>query len=160
MPESLGVFAEVSAALAGFAALVGILRRDDRIGRRSAFGIVETSLIALAFSLLPFAISNLRIAAFLFFATWSAAWVNALFQYRRTAGSLPDATYAPLLFRAAALSVQLAGSLLSLLVVLRVWPEHAARVYQAAVLCPLLMSGLLLWLTIRRLVDPGDEPAA
>lgn len=160
-PESLTVIAEVSAALAGFASLVGVLRREDRVGRRSAFGVVETSLIALAFALLPRMIADLRVSAFLFLCVWSAAWVNALLQYWKATGKVPDATYAPRLFRAVSLTFQLAGSVLALLILLGAWPEQAARLYEAAVICPLFVSCLLLWLMVRRLLlATEDSPAA
>ena len=52
-----------------------------------------------------------------------------------------------------------AGLACGLLVALAIYPEHAARLYGSAVLCPLPTAGLMLWLTVRSLVFSLESPA-
>ena len=57
--DSLSVVAEVGAASAGFAALLGVLRRYG-LDRLAASGVAARSLIEVAFSLVPRRVGNLR----------------------------------------------------------------------------------------------------
>ena len=152
--DSLTAVAEVGAALAGFATLAGILRRDY-VDRNIAFGVVETSLIAVAFSLLPPTVGNLRVTAALFFLVWTTAWVHATYRQRKFGGSMLSGL--PLIAMTM-LALPLAGSAFALLVALGMYSEHATRFYASAVLCPLLVACFLLWLTVRRIVFPTDGP--
>ena len=155
--DSLNTIAEVGAALAGFATLAGILRGrlSDRI---TAFGVVETSLIAVAFSLLPPVVGNLRITAALFVFVFAAGYGSAMVRnYRREdresmrTGELPFASVLTV--------VVLATFSSGLLVAFGVYPEHAARLYTAAVLGPLIAACLMLWLTVRTLAfSPESSP--
>lgn len=159
-PDSLTIVAEVGAALAGFATLAGVLRRGHR-DRIVAFGVVETSLIAVAFALLPRILVDLRLTALLFFAVWTTVALTRTLQNMRVTGRSILATNElhPLL-GLAALGTSIAGSAFSLLVVLSIWPEHEQRFYESAVICPLLVSSFMLWLTVRNLVLTEEDPAA
>ena len=158
--ESLTIVAEVGAALAGFAALAGVLGRGHR-DRIIAFGVVETGLIAVAFALLPRVLVSLRATALLFFITWTIAGVTRIRQNRTATGvAIFDASEIHPVLTAASLITSLAGSVFSLLVVLAIWPEYEARFYESAVICPLLISGFMLWVTVRNLVLGDDDPAA
>jgi len=159
-PESLTVIAEVGAALAGFATLAGVLRRGHR-DRIVAFGVVETSLIAVAFALLPRVLVSLRVTALLFFLVWTTAALTRTRQNMRVTGrSLLDKSELHPVLGLASLATSLAGSAFSLLVVLAIWPQHEQRFYESAVTCPLLISSFMLWLTVRNLVLADDDPAA
>jgi hypothetical protein len=153
--DSLTTIAEVGAALAGFATLAGILRRDYA-DRNAAFGVVETSLIAVGFSLLPPVVGNLRVTAALFVIVLAAGFASALLRQRKATGTA--LFVGKPLFTAVASIVNLAGFAFGLLVALAIYPEHAARLYRSAVLCPLLLACLLLWLTVRSLVFSPEPP--
>ena len=150
-PISLATVAEIAAALAGFAALAGILRRDYT-DRHIALGGVEMSLIAVAFSLLPSVIGELRVTAMLFVAVWSTAAASATRRQRKATGQvfldetpLISILLLMLVFTAIALGV---------LVVLAIYPDHAPRLYTSAIVCVVLASCLTLWRTVRQIIFP------
>ena len=153
--DSLNIIAEVGAALAGFATLAGVIGRNHR-DRFYAFGIVEASLIALVFSLLPRIVVSIRATALLFFFVWSAAWINAMRKNFKATGQVLERQSTHPVFIAASCTIMFAGSVFSLLIVLPIWPEYNAWFYQSAVICPLLISCFLLWLTVKGLLH-GDE---
>jgi H+/Cl- antiporter ClcA len=158
--SSLTIVAEVGAALAGFATLAGVLRRGHR-DRVVAFGVVETSLIALVFALLPRVIVSLRVAALLFFIVLATALFTRIRQNMRvTEKSLFDTSELHPLLIGASFVPPIAGLVFALLVVLPIWPKYDEWFYESAVLCPLLMSCFMLWLTVRNLVLNDDDPAA
>lgn len=157
--ESLNIVAEVGAALAGFATLASVLRKGHR-DRIAALGVVETSLIAVAFALLPRLLGSLRPTALLFFVVWTAATlIRSRQNTRATEGSAFDRSQVHPFLAVAGLITSLAGSVFSLLVVMAIWPEYEQRFYESAVICPLLISSFLLWLTVRNLVLADDDPA-
>ena len=96
--EVLLTLADVSVAFAGFAGLAGVLRRhfapaDHWIAGARFRGLIENALIALAFSLLPFALERLgltgnllwRYASLMFGVGWLAAGVAAMRYHARAA---------------------------------------------------------------------------
>ncbi len=96
--EVLLTLADVSVAFAGFAGLAGVLRRyfapaDHWIAGARLRGLIENALIALAFSLLPFALERLgltgnllwRYASFMFGVGWLAAGAAAIRYHVRSA---------------------------------------------------------------------------
>jgi hypothetical protein len=153
--DLLSTIAEVGAALAGFATLAGILQGRLR-ERITAFGVVETSLIAVAFSLLPAVVGNLRISAALFVVAFGAGYGSAMVRSWKDDRESIKPNH---LFAAVLTIVVFATFSSGLLVVLDVYPEHAARLYSAAVLGPLLAACLMLWLTVKTLVfSPERAP--
>jgi hypothetical protein len=151
--DSLTTVAEVGAALAGFATLAGILRRDHT-DRTAALGVVEMSLIAVGFSLLPALVGNLRIASGLFVVVWTAGAVYATVRHAKGAASTV-LEVSPLL-NAVILTVVAAAFVLGLLVALAIFPDHAIKLYKWAVHCALFLAGLFLWLTVNRIVFPDE----
>ena len=154
--DSLTAIAEVGAALAGFATLAGILRRDYA-DRNIAFGVVETSLIAVVFALLPAAVGSVRVPAALFFLVWTIAWTHATYRQRRFAGSISGGHT---LLAVATLPIPIVGSALALLTAIGMSPEHGGRFYACALLCPVVISCVLLWMTVRAMSFTPDGSAS
>ena len=153
--DSLATVAEVGAALAGFATLAGILRRDYA-DRNRAFGVVETSLIAVVFSLLPSMVGDLQVTAALFLLVWTTAWAHAIYRLWKFTGSASAGQHP--LHLVIMSPITLGGSALALIVVLGLYQEHATRFYASAVFCPLLMSCLLLWRTAKGIILATEQP--
>ena len=153
--DSLDIFAEVGAALAGFATLAGVLRRDFS-DRHIAFGVVELSLIAVVFSLLPRATGNLRISALLFLIVWSSAWANAAIQNLRHSGSAKNPNLNSPYTQAASSILLFAGCVFAVLVVLAVWPERAVQLYSSSLMCAVSAACLFLWVVGKGLFYEAD----
>ncbi len=98
--EVLLTLADVSVAFAGFAGLAGVLRRhfapaDHWIAGARLRGLIENALIALAFSLIPFALERLglageqlwRTASLMFGLVWLAAGLAAIKYHNRAANA-------------------------------------------------------------------------
>jgi hypothetical protein len=142
--------AQVSAALAGFAALAGLLG-GGRLDKLVVSGVVETSLIALLFSLVPRLLS-LRVAAFALLLVYTTVWVNAAQQSYAMAR---QGTAGHPLVSIFVFGVAIAGSGFSLSVALNVWAASNSRLYEAAVFCVVTNSCALLWLALRRFLYPS-----
>ena len=148
--DSLDVYAEVGAALAGFATIAGVLRRKFT-DRHLAFGVVELSLIAVVFAFVPRMISDIRVSALLFLIAWSSAWIYAGIRNSRHTGVVLNPYVTSRVFHAAALVVAVAGAVFSVLVLLEVWPDRALHFYSSSLACALFAACLFLWLVARTL---------
>ena len=164
--EVLLTLADVSVAFAGFAGLAGVLKRhfapaDHWIAGARLRGLIENALIALAFSLLPFALERLgltgdllwRYASLLFGVGWLAAGVAAIRYHNQAAraGSpriahQRNAVFIVLFLTSAA---QIANSL-------GLFGDWADAIYLIGLYAALGVSGLLFM----RLMAPAAQASA
>ena len=164
--EVLLTLADVSVAFAGFAGLAGVLRRhfapaDHWIAGARLRGLVENALIALAFSLLPFALERLgltgnllwRYASLMFGVGWLAAAVAAI-RYHTSAAKAgsPRIPHG----RNAVFVVVFLTSAAQIINSLGLFGDWADAIYLIGLYAVLGVSGLLFM----RLMSPANAPAS
>ena len=167
--ELLLTTAEVAVAFAGFASLVSFLGRrfgrdDPRIDAVRLRGMLEISLITVAFALFPFVpgkfgtsqIAVWQISSAAFALSSIASFPFTLLRARR----LFRAGFRPSRFITGFVTVVvfLADTAL-LLNALRFFPEAAAAVYFAALYANLSVAGLLFYRVITSLLIPPEVRA-
>ena len=140
--DSLDIFAEVGAALAGFATIAGVLQ-EDVSHRHNALGVVQTSIVAMIFALVPRLVGDLQVSALLFLVGWSALWTGAGIRNARLMGSVV-AVPLPRWVIAVNFVLACAGSLIAIAVVIDKWPDRALQLYSWCLMCAILTSSHLL----------------
>ena len=154
--DALGTIAEVGAAIAGFATLAAVFRRAV-LDRQEMFGVVQCSLVAVGFAVLPLAlpaphhgIVPLAVAlAILWTLVWGHAAIGVVRLMRDPDAPTSAAVATPIM------TSNLAGTVFAVATV--VSAPNRAVFYQLAVFCPLLTAMLLLWDVVRRyLQEPAD----
>lgn len=157
--SALSLIAEISAALAGFATLAGVVRHDE-LDADGIFAIVLNCLIAMLFALIaillvgPAGIGSqaLRpLSAALLLAFVLALWreVNV---YRLSWRDMPERREGGLggVFGIGAIVSMPLPALLAAVVVMGVFPARAAMLYELAVLSHLLVAIFLLLYVVWR----------
>jgi len=161
----LSTIAQVGATLAGFATLASAIRGTP-YDSDAIFDVVGHSLLALIFalcaSILGESLGPLRaFAALLAASTWLmfvrdvhvmiVSWRDDSSDYDRVSGVL-GAAYMLLI---------LATPLLSTAVALNVFPQHAALLYESALLAQVVAAALMLFDIVRRHLELlSGSPAA
>ena len=102
--DALSSIAEVGAAIAGFATLASFIRRDG-IDAEAVFGVVQCSLFAVVFALIPMLMfsdsssseAGLRLLSLVYFFCWTALWIWAANRVRAMIrdGFVPDSRIEP-----------------------------------------------------------------
>ena len=152
--DALLTIAEISGTFAGLVALASLIKSRPR-GDMYLVGMIETSLFALVFALMPVLLSAsgrlddsvLRPCAGLFLIFWSLLQVRgyllARASFSQQAVSRLEAGSAVVMA-----AVQLAGIVLPAILLSPWLPNHSATLYSLAVLCPLLVTAFVLWITV------------
>ena len=154
--DSLDVFAEIGAALAGFATIAGVLQSDIN-QRHNAFGVVQVSLLTMLLSLLPRLVPDIRVAAFFFLVSWSALWVITGIRNSRFTGVVVRVPQ-PFFVTGSAFVLACAGSALAVAILLGLWPELASTLYGWCLMCGLLTASLFLAEVARTIfIASGDS---
>ena len=155
--DALLTVAEIAGTFAGLVALASLIKTRPR-GDVYLLGMIEMSLFALVFALLPVLISAsgrledsvLRPCAGLFLLTWSLLQVRGYLLSRATFSQQAAGPGEALIAAVMAL-VQLAGIVLPAILLSPWLPTHSATLYSLAVLCPLLATAFILWMTVREI---------
>jgi hypothetical protein len=141
--DTLLNLAEISAAFAGFAALVSVLKeRDNRAGALHGIlrlrVVISTSVVVVAASLIPIGLANFNlsdrvvwgVSATLLLALNYSVILSFIKSYKPVRGLFPPDRIAVSLVSALELFDQVA----LIVILLNIWPDHAFPLYLAALI--------------------------
>lgn len=149
--------AEIAGTLAGLAALASLIKTRPR-GNIYLVAMIETSLVALVFSLTPVLLASsgqlddsvLRPCAGAFLVTWSLLQVRA-YRLSRSSFAQHAARRFDIVHGTVMAFVQLAGVVLPAILLSPWLADHSATLHSLAILCPLLVAMSVLWIAVREI---------